>query len=283
MSPPGDQARTTVGVFDSGVGGLSVLRALLAEMPEAAFVYVADSGFAPYGERSAQAVKDRACRIARYLVQQHQIDVLVVACNTATALAIEDLRHAHPQLPIVGVEPALKTAASLTRSGHVGVLATRGTLHSERFDRLRRRMEAATAHAVHFSCQPCDGLADAIERDDASATQRLCQHYWQTLQAQATTANAIDTLVLGCTHYPFAADVLSQFAGPAVQLVETGAPVARRTRSVLHGAALERLSNSLPATGHTPLQLLSTGNPALLTQAAQRWLGTQSVARPLVC
>jgi len=283
LSTAGVHTRTTVGVFDSGVGGLSVLRALLAEMPEAAFVYVADSGFAPYGERSAQAVKDRACRIARHLVQQHHIDVLVVACNTATALAIEVLRHAHPQLPIVGVEPALKTAASLTRSGHVGVLATRGTLHSERFDRLRRRMEAATAHAVHFSCQPCDGLADAIERDDASTTQRLSQHYWQTLQAQATTANAIDTLVLGCTHYPFAADVLSQFAGPAVQLVETGAPVARRTRSVLHGAALERLSNSPTATGNTTLQLLSTGNPALLTQAAQRWLGTQTVACPLVC
>jgi glutamate racemase len=289
LNTTGVHTRPTVGVFDSGVGGLSVLRALLAEIPEAAFVYVADSGFAPYGERSAQAVKDRACRIASHLVQQHHIDVLVVACNTATALAIEDLRHTHPQLPIVGVEPALKTAASLTRSGHVGVLATRGTLNSERFDRLRRRMEAATAHAVHFSCQPCDGLADAIERDDASATERLCQRYWQDLKAQTTTAPPIDIVVLGCTHYPFAADVLSHLAGPAVQLVETGAPVARRTRAVLHSAAHERLGHTPPNMGTTgtvdtpPLQLLSTGDPAMLTQAAQRWLNTQTVARPLVC
>ncbi|MEY4978176.1 MAG: glutamate racemase [Pseudomonadota bacterium] len=267
----------TVGVFDSGVGGLSVLRALLAEMPQVAFVYVADSGFAPYGERSAQAVKDRASRITRHLVQQHQMDALVVACNTATALAIEDLRHSYPQLPIVGVEPALKTAASLTRSGHVGVLATRGTLHSERFARLRRHIEAATAHAVHFICQPCDGLADAIERDDPATTWQLCQRYLEALQTQTPTA--IDTLVLGCTHYPFAADVLQELAGTGVQLVETGAPVARRTRSVL------ALHSPHAEAGHAAprLQLLSTGDPAMLTQAARRWLGTQAVATALVC
>lgn len=270
----------TVGVFDSGVGGLSVLRALLAEIPQAAFVYVADSGFAPYGERGAQAIKDRAGRITRHLVEQHQIHALVVACNTATALAIEDLRHAYPQVPIVGVEPALKTAASLTRSGHVGVLATRGTLNSERFLRLRRHMEAATHHAVYFSCQPCDGLADAIERDDNTATTLLCQRYWDAVQALNPATPPIDTLVLGCTHYPFAANVLSQVAGPAVQLVETGEPVARRTRSVLqlHGHGLDAMNTKPPL-----LQLRSTGHPTLLTQAAHRWLGTQAVATSLVC
>jgi len=267
----------TIGVFDSGVGGLSVLRALLAEIPEAGFVYVADSAYAPYGERSAQAVIERARRIADHLVQHHAIDALVVACNTATALAIDDLRHTHPHLPIVGVEPALKTAAAMSRSGHIGVLATRGTLESKRFAQLRRRVEATAAQPVHFTCQPCDGLADAIERGDASTTRLLCQRYTQALQTQEETPRLIDTLVLGCTHYPFAADVLGQMCGPGVALVETGVPVARRTRGVLGlGMASERHAGE-----PTVLQLLSTGSPAALTLAAQRWLSTRVVARGL--
>lgn len=268
----------TIGVFDSGVGGLSVLRALLAEIPEAAFVYVADSAYAPYGERSAQAVIERSRRIADHLVQQHAIDVLVVACNTATALAIDDLRRACPHLPIVGVEPALKTAATISRSGHVGVLATRGTLDSERFAQLRSRVEATAAQPIHFICQPCDGLADAIERGDTSTTRLLCQHYTQAMRAHEDPSHRIDTLVLGCTHYPFAAEVLSQLCGSGVSLVETGTPVARRTRAVLGpGTAIQRDPDA-PAG----LQLLSTGSPAALTDAAQRWLPARSVARCLL-
>ncbi|WP_439113220.1 glutamate racemase [Hydrogenophaga sp.] len=268
----------TIGVFDSGVGGLSVLRALLAEIPEAQFFYVADSAFAPYGERSAQAVVDRSQRMAAYLLQHHTVDALVVACNTATAMAVDELRRMYPHLPIVGVEPALKTAASLSRTGHIGVLATRGTLDSERFAQLRGRVEASTPR-IHFSCQPCDGLADAIERADPSTTQLLCERYLQAVQALKEPAQPIDTLVLGCTHYPFAAPVLSELCGPGVALVETGLPVARRTRAVL----------GLDATGHRSadaaagLRLFSTGDPAALTLAAQRWLCTSASASHLVC
>lgn len=269
----------TIGVFDSGVGGLSVLRALLAEMPEARFVYVADSAYAPYGERSAEAIKERSQRIAGYLVQHHAIDALVVACNTATALAIDDLRQAHPTFPIVGVEPALKTAARISRSGNVGVLATRGTLDSTRFAQLRARVQATAPHPIQFICQPCDGLADAIERGDADTTRQLCERYVGAVQAQQTPAQPVDTLVLGCTHYPFASDVLSRTVGPSVALVETGAPVARRTRAVLALAPAAAPS----ASGSTQLLLLSTGAPFALTQAAQRWLPVPAVAVALTC
>lgn len=269
----------TIGVFDSGVGGLSVLRALLAEMPEARFVYVADSAYAPYGERSAEAIKERSLRIADHLVQHHAIDALVVACNTATALAIDDLRQAHPTLPIVGVEPALKTAASISPSGNVGVLATRGTLDSARFAQLRARVEATAPQPIRFICQPCDGLADAIEHGDADTIRQLCERYVGAVQAQQAPTRPIDILVLGCTHYPFASDVLSHIGGSSVALVETGGPVARRTREVLGPAPSAPRSNSEPPT----LLLLCTGEPFALTQAAQRWLPVRAVAAALAC
>jgi glutamate racemase len=263
----------TVGVFDSGVGGLSVLRALLAELPGAHFVYVADSAHAPYGERTVADVTDRSERITAWLRHSHHIDALVVACNTATALAIDSLRATHPDLPIVGVEPALKPAALTSQTRHIGVLATRGTLNSERFARLRTQLESSVSSAVHFVCQPCDGLASAIERDDRQTQQALCERYVTALREQAP--GDMDTVVLGCTHYPFAADVLAQLLGPKVALVDTGAAVARRTRDLL----------SLPAntgTGETPPSLYATGNPRPLSQAAARWLGLQTEAGKLV-
>ena len=265
MNPGGH----TIGVFDSGVGGLSVLRALLAEMPQSRYIYLADGAHAPYGERSQRQVAERAHRITDGLRGHFAIDALVVACNTATAQAIEGLRAQHPEWPIVGVEPALKPAAALTRTGHVGVMATRGTVESERFARLRERLEAASATPLHFSAQACDGLADAIERGDAEAIQALCRRYWDALRSSAGSAAPIDTLVLGCTHYPFAANVLQSLAGPNVTLVETGAPVARRTRAVL-----ETTPAKTPGLNTGPrVLLLSTGDPEPLAQAAQRWLG----------
>jgi glutamate racemase len=269
----------TIGVFDSGVGGLSVLRALLAEMPEARFVYLADGAHSPYGERSQQQVTERAHRITEGLRNHFGIEALVVACNTATALAIESLRAQHPEWPIVGVEPALKPAAAITRTGHVGVMATRGTVESERFARLRERLETASDKPLHFSAQACDGLADAIERGEASAIQTLCRRYWDSLQSSTVSAAPIDTLVLGCTHYPFAADVLQALAGPGVTLVETGAPVARRTRAVLEGTRFEKLD----AGAEPKVVLLSTGDPAPLARAARRWLGLDTTGQHFSC
>ncbi len=265
----------TIGVFDSGVGGLSVLQALLAELPGARFVYAADSAHAPYGERTAQDVSERTHRIAEVLRAQHGIDALVVACNTATAHAIDPLRLQFPDMPIVGVEPALKPAAALSRTGHIGVLATRGTLGSARFARLRDQLMRASPRPLQFHCQPCDGLAAAIERHDQPAIQSLCERYVNEVTHMAGSPNAVDTIVLGCTHYPFALHTLSQLCGPDVSLVDTGVAVARRTRDVLCVQAPEASSFAEPL-------LLTTGDPVALTRAAHRWLGLKGEAQRLV-
>jgi len=266
----------TVGVFDSGVGGLSVLRALLAEIPDARFVYVADRAYAPYGERTAADVTERSQRITAQLREQFPLDALVVACNTATAMAIDALRQTHHDLPFIGVEPALKPAAALSQTRHIGVLATRGTLQSERFHKLQARMEHG-AHPPHFHNQPCDGLADAIERGDGDATRALCARYVAALMAQAPANTPIDTLVLGCTHYPFEAPLLQSLCGPMVRMVETGAPVARRTREVLRERRLA------PPHAQPEVVLLSTGQAQALGTVARRWLGTSVTAMHWPC
>lgn len=263
-----------VGVFDSGVGGLSVLRALRAELPAVRFTYLADSLHAPYGERSAGWVAQRSQAITAWLRRMYGIDALVVACNTATALAIDGLRRTHADLPIVGVEPALKPAAELSASGHVGVLATRGTLGSERYAALRQRLEAAAERPLHIHDQPCDGLARAIESDDTPAIARLGQQY---VAAVRQAAPALDTLVLGCTHYPFAAEVLQQAAGPGVRLVDTGEAVARRTRHVLQ---MDAAAPGQPL--HAESALLTTGDAEAMTAAAHRWLGWHGHAHAVV-
>jgi glutamate racemase len=174
----------------------------------------------------------------------------------------------------VGVEPALKPAAATSQTRHIGVLATRGTLNSERFARLRTQLENAASSPVHFVCQPCDGLAGAIERDDRQTQQALCERYVTALRAQAP--GDMDTVVLGCTHYPFAAEVLARLLGPTVALVDTGSAVARRTRDVLKLSA-----ETNTGTGPSPPRLFSTGDPLALSQAAARWLGLQTQAEKL--
>ena len=265
----------TVGVYDSGVGGLSVLRALRAEMPQVHFVYLADNAHAPYGERSAEVVVARAQHITGQLRTEHHIQALVVACNTATALAIDDLRKTHPDLPFIGVEPALKSAVALSRNGHIGVLATRGTVQSARFAQLLGAVKAAADRPLHIRRQPCDGLADAIERADVRAVLERATHHWVQLRKQDPDRPAIDTLVLGCTHYPFARESLQALCGPEVVLVDTAEPVARRTRSVLGLPAVA--SGASPAS----VALLSTGDHNSLHSAAARWLGIGPAARAL--
>ncbi|MDP3699530.1 MAG: glutamate racemase [Hylemonella sp.] len=248
-----------VGVFDSGIGGLSVLQALRAELPHQSFVYVADSGHAPYGEREPGHVIDRSQAITRYLIQAHDIQGLVVACNTATAAAISLLRQQHPELPIVGVEPALKPAALASHTHRVGVLATRGTLDSAKFQALLESLHGQ----ADFVLQACDGLADAIERQDSERIASLGRRYLQALGPCGRDAGKIDTVVLGCTHYPLVADTLQSLLGPQVELVASGLPVARQTRRVLPHVA---------DTGHATLRCLTTGSADQLQTAVQRWL-----------
>jgi glutamate racemase len=200
-------------------------------------------------------------------VAQHGIKALVIACNTATAAAVHLVRAENPALPVVGVEPALKPALALTRTGRIGVMATRGTLESRKF---RTLLHSVTAQAK-FVLQPCDGLADAIESHDGARAQALCEQHMKGLGAFGNREGEIDTLVLGCTHYPFAQEALRALAGPLVQMIDTGEPVARQTRRLLEAGNL-----LAPDGQEGMLLLLGTGNPAALEAAAQRWLDVQA-------
>ncbi len=251
-------------MFDSGVGGLSVLKALRAELPHEDFVYLADAGHAPYGERDEAYILERARLITRYLLEHHHIQLLVMACNTATAAAIQPLRQEFPALPIVGVEPAVKPAVALSQTKHIGVMATRATLNSTKFQALL----ASLADQAEFICQPCDGLADAIERQETSKIIALCAYYTWAIGQFGTKPGDIDTLVLGCTHYPFARDQLATLLGPEIHLLDNGDPVARQTRRLIGAKA--------KAFGQGQLTLQSTGNGATLHHAAQQWLAVQN-------
>ena len=253
-----------IGVFDSGVGGLSVMRALRAELPAEDFVYVADSGHAPYGERDDTHVIARAHALCDYLRGQHHIKALVVACNTATAAAIRQLRVAYPDLPIVGIEPALKPAVAVSHTKVIGVMATRGTLNSEKFNALLASLHGQAT----FVLQACDGLADAIEHADAIKIEAACAYYTGAMGRFGSQPGAMDALVLGCTHYPFVAEELARLVGKDVALFEGGAPVARQTRRILEAKGL--LASSASAVGY--MRLFTTGDANLLGGPSLRWL-----------
>jgi glutamate racemase len=218
-----------IGVFDSGVGGLSVLHALRAELPHEQFLYVGDSGCAPYGDRSADFVVERAITITNFLVGQGA-KAVVVACNTATAIAVESLR-ARFAFPIVAIEPAVKPAASRTRSRVVGVLATTGTLSSPNMAKLL----VSYGSDVEFVIQPCPGLADQVEKGEleSEATRALVKRYVRPIIDKGG-----DIVVLGCTHYPFLRPLIQEVAGPAVEVIDPATPVARELRRRLEGAGL---------------------------------------------
>lgn len=264
-----------IGVFDSGVGGLSVLRALREELPYERFVYVSDAGHAPYGERDVAHVLKRSLAIGDYLVHKHRARALVVACNTATAAAITALRATYPKLPIVGVEPALKPAAARSRTGVIGVLATRSTLASDKFKTLLQAQDPK----VRFVVQACDGLAGAIEHADTPQIEALCARYTAALGPFGSAPGAIDTLVLGCTHYAFAAAVLQNLVGPEVALIDAGQPVAQRTRNLLLQANSTVPAANIDGAETAWVELWTTGAVTTLQDAAQRWLTACGQAR----
>ena len=269
-------ASRPIGVFDSGIGGLSVLQALQSALPHEHFVYLADNAHAPYGEKTDLQVRQRTHAITEHLLNQHHIKALVVACNTATAAAIHELRTRHPQLPLIGVEPALKPAAALSQTGHIGVIATRGTVASDKFARLLDSVEGQ----AQFTVQACNGLALAIEQSTLpqhadEAQQRITEllaQYTSAMGTFGTGPGQMDTLVLGCTHYVFVENQLRTLLGPDVQLVSTGEAVARQTRRLLEAAGLLR-SGPAPLSAAQRMSLFTTGDLHGLQAAAKRWLG----------
>lgn len=249
-----------IGVFDSGIGGLSVLRHILRQLPDESLLYFADTGFAPYGEKPEAVIVERSLGIADFLLEQGA-KALVVACNTATAASIKALRERYPALPVVGVEPGLKPAAALTTTRTVGVLATQRTLQSAKFNALSEQISAATG--VRFLLQACNGLADQVEKGEllSAQTMILLRQYVAPLLEQGA-----DTLVLGCTHYPFVAPAIEQIArqtsAAPVLIVDTGEAVARQLQRLLAQHGLQA-----PAGQPATLRGFTTGSQTSLASA----------------
>ncbi|MDQ7003346.1 MAG: glutamate racemase [Ghiorsea sp.] len=212
-----------IGIFDSGLGGLTVLRDMQAVMPHEHFVYVADSVYAPYGSKNSDIILQRSLQITAWLQGNHHIKALVVACNTATAAAVLQLRQVL-DIPVIAMEPAIKPAVARTQTGVVGVLATANTLASDKFSKLLDSHQ----HQARIITQPCTGWVEAIEQGEleSAATQTLVAAHVQPLLDAG-----VDTLVLGCTHYPWLEPVIRALVGEQVLIISTGFAVAKQ---VLH-------------------------------------------------
>jgi len=252
-----------IGVFDSGVGGLSVLREMRRLLPAADLVYLADQARAPYGERSLQEVRDFSEAIARYLIGRGAAPV-VIACNTASAAALRGLREQWPGVPFVGMEPAVKPAAYLTAIGKVGVLATQATFQGELFADLVARY----GNGVEVLTAACPGLAALIEEvapNDPDAADRLAGF------ARPLVAAGADVLVLGCTHYSFLQQALAERVGPGVVIVDPAEAVARRVAAVAEEAGT--------ATGAGTTSYLTTGDPARFAAQVELLLEEQVITK----
>lgn len=217
--------QAAIGVFDSGLGGISVLHEIRRLLPAESLIYVADSAHVPYGEQTAEFIVQRSLAISEFLLAQ-PVKALVVACNTATAAAVTELRQRWPHVLIVGMEPAVKPAVQASPAGRIGVLATTGTLRSARFAALLERF----ASDVQVVTQPCPGLVELIETGQLStpATRALLNGYVEPLLKAGC-----DTLILGCTHYPLIRPLLQSLLPSHVQLIDTGEAVARRLQNEL--------------------------------------------------
>ena len=246
-----------IAVFDSGLGGLTVLRALRDQLPHEDFFYFADTRFLPYGDRPEVFLKERGVLIAQAL-DRRGAKALVIACNTATAAAAEAIRAA-TTLPIVALEPGVKPAAALTKSGVIGVLATTRTLQSERFQRL------VAGHANHLKVLPvaCPGLAEAIEAGGAESPE--VAKLLDTFVAPMAAAG-VDVVVLGCTHYPWVAEAIASRMPAGIQLLDTGEPVARQLERLL------KLSGLLGG-GSGQLTIATSGAPNKVNATVHRLWG----------
>jgi glutamate racemase len=214
-----------IGVFDSGVGGVSVLKEIHKQLPNEQLIYIADSAYAPYGDKDASTILQRCRRITQFLLQQ-DIKALVIACNTATAVAAESLRAEFQHIDIIGLEPAIKPAVKLTQTGTIGILATDQTIKSARLARLINDY----AHNVTVEKQACPGLVEQVEAGlfESKQTRKLLKYYLQPMLEKG-----IDTLVLGCTHYPFLLSLIKQVTQGSVKILETSVPVTQQLQRVL--------------------------------------------------
>ena len=247
-----------IGIFDSGIGGLSIARQIHQRLPNENLVYVADSIHAPYGEKSAAYITQRAFAISEFLIRR-KVKAIVVACNTATVSSIRALR-AHYVIPIIGVEPGVKPAVFNTKTGIVGVLATAQTLKSVSFNDLANTF----ASQVKIEVQPCPGLMEQVEALslDSDETEVLIKKYVLPLLEKGA-----DHIVLGCTHYAFLAPIIKKIVGPNVEIINTDFAVAKEAARRLESASL--LST---VGGYGKVEFWSSAAPSVAhRQFSQLW------------
>jgi glutamate racemase len=248
-----------IGLFDSGVGGLSVWREIVRQLPNESTLYLADSAHVPYGNRSCKDVLAFSEATTQFLIAQG-CKAIVVACNTASAVALRALRRSHPQVPILGLEPAVKPAISLSQTKVVGVMATPATFQGH----LYRATVGRYATNVHVVEQVCLGLADWVE---SGASEAELEALLRGFLAPMLAANA-DTIVLGCTHYPFVIDTIRRLAGPERRVIDPAPAVAAHLARILRDGGLVA-----PPDAKAQHRFLTTGSAAAFNAACQRLLG----------
>ena len=237
-----------IGVFDSGLGGLTIVSALLKKFNNVQVYYVADTDAAPYGQKAQEEILEHSLQVTEYLIKHHNIDALVVACNTATSAAIKELRQKFPNIILVGTEPGIKPAIQLSNTGQIGVLATVATLKGEKYSTLVN--ELSVNNSVQFYEQACPGLVEHIELGDLDSKQmnQLLQNWLVPMKEKK-----VDTIVLGCTHYPIVARNIKNIMGQNTKLIETGYAIANRLESLTRFKSFRSLDK-------TEVFIYSTGN-----------------------
>ncbi|MCF8011830.1 MAG: glutamate racemase [Clostridiales bacterium] len=237
-----------IGIFDSGVGGLSVMQIIRCKLSPENIIYFADSAYCPYGERPPEKVRQRAIHLCNFLIKQGA-KIVVVACNTASSAVLNELREIY-KIPIIGMEPALKPAAAITCNGKIGILATGLTINGERFNSLVQRF----GKDINVVTQPCPGLVELIENGETNSTKvrSMLETYLQPLIKEE-----VDTLVLGCTHYPFLRSLIQSILDPGIKIIDTGEPVAKRVSQILNENSLNAPEKKAPGN----IKIYTTGKP----------------------
>jgi glutamate racemase len=211
-----------VGIFDSGLGGLTVVKALQNTVKGARLFYIADTKNAPYGEKTSEQILQFSLNITKYFIAEHEIDALIIACNTATSASIKTLRETYPKLIIIGTEPGIKPAIEQTITGKVGVLATPATLQGEKYQRLASTL--AKEKEVTLFEQACPGLVEQIEKGEANSlkTRKMLEDWLRPMRE-----NDVDSIVLGCTHYPLVEPLIQEVMQREVNIIQTGDAIAK--------------------------------------------------------
>jgi glutamate racemase len=263
-----DSLSNPIGVYDSGIGGLSVLRALQDLLTGEDWVYFGDQARVPYGNRSLEEIRQLADGVTQFFLNR-KVKAMVIACNTASAAALKYLRGRYPELPIIGMEPAVKPAAEQTRSGHVGVLATPSTFQGDLYASVVERF----AQDVVIHQATCPGLVAQIENGHLKTpkTLRILREAIEPMLAEG-----VDTLVMGCTHFPFVIPAITQISAGRARVIDPAPAIARQVRRVL-----EKNDQLSPRTSAGQTTYFTSGDALRMQRQIQQLLGIQTPARAL--